>query len=108
MNDNFSLCIDCPVPCKTCYLAKNTSCISLNESSNVTNITNETGCRFYIDTITNKCVRNCSSDNKSPNFVNGTLLCSPSSSNNDEFVRIDSAIYTHLDGTKHVFFILDQ
>lgn len=67
---------------------------------------NDTNCRFYIDSITSKCVQNCSYSGKSPNIFNGTLYCSPS--NTEQFVRIDSAIYTHLDGTKHVFFILDQ
>ena len=103
MTDDFSSCIDCPSPCKTCYLAKNTSCITLQTKEN---IIIDTTCRFYIDPLTNLCIQNCSNAGKSPTIINGTLYCSTSII--EQYVRIDSAIYSHRDGTNHVFFILDQ
>lgn len=112
LSSDFHQCLPCTDNCLTCYMAQNNSCITAKAApppvpTNNSNTT--TGCQYYVDKATNKCVQSCSSSNSQPQFVNGVLYCAQTdSSSAQKYARIDSAIYVNSDGTKNVFFIIDQ
>jgi hypothetical protein len=54
-------------------------------------------------------VQSCSSSTSLPKIINGILYCTQTdSSSAQNYARIDSSIYVSPDGTKTIFFILDQ
>ena len=100
LSDNHKSCLACPSPCLTCYEAKNTSCLTVQQAPT---------CSYYIQETTGNCVQSCGSSDWYPNRKNGILYCSPSSQSAvQEVATIDSAVYESADGTKHVFFVLDE
>ena len=81
-------------------MAQSTSCIITKQAST---------CQYYIQESTNTCVQSCSGGGWYPNIKNGVLYCSQSGQASvDSYTTIDSAVYETRDGTKHVFFILDD
>lgn len=97
-------------------MAQNNSCIKIKAAPITPNNTtpnnttpNISGCQYYIDKKTNLCVQSCSSSTSQPQLINGILYCvQTDSSTAQNYARIDSAIYASADGTKHVFFVIDQ
>jgi len=54
-------------------------------------------------------VQSCGSEGFYPNLKNGTLYCSPSDRTPvNSYARIDSSVYVTADGTKHVFFVVEE
>lgn len=108
MSDNFTACLPCPPPCLTCYMAKNYSCLTyLNNTNNTnnTNTTNITGCKYYTDWQTRQCVDSCNV-NTYPAVVSGILYCQPiTNSIVNNYVKVDSAVYTSQNGSKIVYFV---
>lgn len=103
LSSDFTSCLPCPANCLTCYMAQNNSCLKTKGA-----IT-PSGCQYYVDRVTNKCIQSCSSSNVQPQFFNGTLYCVPvDASAAQSYARIDSAIYVAADGTRNVFFVMDQ
>jgi hypothetical protein len=111
LSSDFLQCLPCPISCITCYMAQNNSCIKANitlpANNTVPPVT--TGCQYYIDQKTSQCVQSCSSATSQPQLIQGVLYCvQTDSSTAQNYARIDSAIYTSPDGTKNVFFVIDQ
>lgn len=107
LSSDFYSCIPCPASCVTCYIANNNSCIIEKKTEPVVPI--NTGCQYYIDNQTNKCVQSCSSSTSLPRLINGTLYCTQTDSTTAQnYARLDSAIYLSSTGQKTVFFIFDQ
>jgi hypothetical protein len=112
MSADFTQCLPCPDNCVTCYMALNTSCI-IAKGGNTTvrpvDPVDVSGCRQYVDKATNKCVQNCSTSTSVPQFIGNILYCTQTdSSTAQKYARIDSAIYVNPDGSKNVFFVIDQ
>lgn len=102
LSSDFASCLPCPANCLTCYMAQNNSCITTKST------TPSSGC-YYIDKATNNCLQSCSSSTSQPQVINGLLYCVQTDSNNAQnYARIDSAVYVAADGSKNVFFVIDQ
>jgi hypothetical protein len=100
LSADFTQCLPCPNVCLTCYMAANNSC---------TSVVNATSCGYYTDITTNACVQNCSIDNFAPLIKNDTLYCAPVTTSGSLITtRLDSAVYTMPDNTKHVMFVLSK
>jgi len=110
MSTDFRSCLPCPDNCVTCLMAQNNSCIIPKAAPKPPDPTpNVTTCLYYIDKATNKCVQSCSSATSLPQLLDGVLYCTQTDSNTaQKYARIDSAIYVNSDGSKNVFFIIDQ
>ena len=114
LDSTFKSCQPCPNPCITCYMALNTSCLTVKAVDPTPPTppptpTPNTTCQYYIDFQSKQCIPNCSLSTVIPYIINKTLYCYPASSLPSQTLSImDSSAFVTSNGSTHVFFVLDH